>query len=569
MMQTAAQRLWLSQHAEAMQGMAARLQSSRALERLWAQDAGLWTQEPAAREAIRQRLGWLTIGEAMRPHLAKLARLRAQLRATGISRMLLLGMGGSALFAEVARELFGVAADGIDVRVLDTTDPTAILAAQQSAPAAALGLLVASKSGTTIEVQALAAYFLEALRAAGRPAGASMVVITDAGTPLEAQAKAWGAQQCFIHQAGAGLEVGGRFSALTYFGLVPAALIGADLDRLLGRAQAMLDACAPTAPVDENPALQLAALLAALHQAGQNTLTLLCPPALAPVGAWLEQMVAESLGKRGKGVIPVCGEPAREPSAYRRDRIFVELQAAERWDEELDRRARALSAAEHPVLRIHWQDRYDVGGEVLKWSIATALAGFLLDVDPFDEPNVQESKDQTKSLLASAASGARLEEPGPPACAEGEVTLYGPPPGATPADALREWIRALRPEDYLAVLSFLPRTEPIDAAARALRESFAARLPNATLLQRGPRYLHSTGQLFKGGPDTGAFIILTAADAVDAPVPGQRYTFAGLKQAQALGDVLAMRRRGRRVLHAHLRSPEAGLSQLIRLIGQA
>ena len=561
---TAAQRLWLTHHAERVHGLQGRLATQRMLERLWAQDASLWSQDPAAQRAIRDRLGWLTIIPAMRPRLPEFGRALEELRSAGVRRVLLLGMGGSALFAAVCRGLFGVAAPGIDLAVLDTTDPAAIRAAHRTTPPEQLGLLIASKSGTTLEVQALAAYFLHALRVPGQEIGRRLVVITDAGTPLEAQARTWGARHVVAHGPGGGIDVGGRYAALTAFGLLPAALIGVDLEQLVSRAAAMLDRCAPGVPLEENPAAQLACVLAGLRQAGQDKLTLLSSPALAEVGAWMEQMVAESLGKRGQGIVPVCGEPVREATAYGRDRVFVELQVAERWDEELDRRARALSAAQHPVLRIHWQDRYDLGGEVVKWSVATALAGCLLEVDPFDEPNVQEAKDQTRSLLERAVPGQPLNEPEPPAGTDGDVTLYGPP--GTPASvaaALRAFIEALRPGDYLGLLSFLPRTEAIDAAARALRDRLAATLQQATILQHGPRYLHSTGQLFKGGPPTGAFLVLTADEADDLAIPGAPHTFGALKRAQALGDVQAMRRHGLRVLRLHLRDPLAGLRQLV------
>ena len=569
---TTAQRMWLTHHAERFHGFLGRLTTERAVERLWAQDAGLWTADPAVQRAIRNRLGWLTIAQAMRPQLERLGRLREELREAGVTRMPLLGMGGSAFFAEVCRSLFGVAAAGIDVQVLDTTDPTAISAARQRTPPASLGAIISSKSGSTIEVQSLAAYFLDALRASGHDPAARCVVITDAGTPLEAQAKTWGVRRVFAQGPGQGAEVGGRFSALAFFGLVPAALIGADPGHLLRRAEAMLEACAPGVPLADNPAAQLAALLATMRHSGQDKLTLLVPPDLAGVGAWIEQMIAESLGKQGQGLIPITGEPRREPSAYGRDRVFVELQVAERWDEELDRRARALAAAEHPVLRIHWQDRYDMGGEVMRWAVASALAGFLLEINPFDEPNVQESKDRTRQLLDGLAPGQQLAESGPPLCADGNLTVYGQPAGAPPptvADALRGLLEGLQPSDFLAILSFLPRTETLDARLRMLRERLAAHLQPATMLQHGPRYLHSTGQLFKGGPPAGAFLVLTADEKDDLPIPGAPYTFGTLKQAQALGDVQAMRQRGRRLLHARLKRPEAALPELVRMLDQA
>jgi len=531
-----------------------RLADQRVMARLWERDASLWTADASVRRAIVNRLGWLTIPRIMAQETASLRRAAQELHGGGFRHALLLGMGGSSLFAEVCRRTFGVAPDGVDVTVLDTTDPTAIRSAQAARPLKELLAIVSSKSGTTSEVQALSAYFLEVFRERGE-AGAHCLAITDAGTPLEARAASANFRHQFIHRAGRGLDVGGRFSALTYFGLVPAALLGIDVDRLLERAIAMLDRCAPAVALAEHPAAQVAAALSACAVSGRGQLILLASPALESFGTWVEQLVAESTGKAGKGIAPIWGEPVRATGSGSEGRVFVELQLASEVDAPLDRQVRALADAGEIVVRIRWEDRYDLGEEIIKWEIATTLLGWLLDLNPFDEPNVQESKDRTKALLSQYANDGRLPEE-PPLCAAGPISVYGAASGgrapASLSEALAGWLQQLRAGEYAAVLSFLPRREAIESTVQALRRRLGDGLGCATMLGIGPRYLHSTGQLYKGGPDAGIFLLLTADEREDMAIPGAPHTFGVLKHAQALGDVQAMRQRHRRLLHVHL-----------------
>lgn len=571
----------LTRYADRVTQTVSRLRQERVVPRLWARDPSLWSADASVQASISKRLGWLTIAEAMSRWTGSLQSIAQEIRGAGLTHALLLGMGGSGLFSEVCRHTFGVppAGGGLDLAVLDTTDPTAIRTHQRRCPPPQLLVIVSSKSGSTIEVTMLAKHFCGLVQSAAGGVGAHCVAITDAGTALEEQAKAMRFRRILTHGPGSGAEVGGRFSALTFFGLLPAVLIGANPDRLLERAEAMRARCGPQAAIEDNPAVTLGAALGTLVQEGRDKLTLVCAPALASVGTWVEQTVAESLGKQGRGMAPIHGEPLRDPGAYGQDRVFVELQLASDVDQAVDRHVQALVDEGQPVIRIHWTDRYDLGGEVMKWSLATAIAGHVMGINPFDEPNVQESKDRTKALLADYIRDGRFP-PEEPMLADGDVTCFGRPgggpavggtppgvggPARTLGEGLRAFLQQQRPGDYAAVLSFLPRTETLDRAVHDLRRTLAARLGAATMVGFGPRYLHSTGQLFKGGPDAGIFLLLTADEPEDLPIPGEPYTFGVLKQAQALGDFHAMQERGRRILRVHLRGALDGAAA--RLLG--
>ena len=458
-------------------------------------------------------------------------------------------MGGSSLFAEVCRETFGVASGWLDLRVLDTTDPTAIQAAMARAPLERTLFIVSSKSGSTTESNALCAYaYDQCQRLLGEHAGQQFIAITDAGTSLEAQATSLNFRRAFVHGPTTGQDVGGRFSALTYFGLVPAAVMGVDIHRLLTSAQAMRARCQPAVSLDDNPAAQLSRFLGQAYAVGRDKVTLLTSASLSRFGVWVEQLVAESTGKSGKGLIPVIGEPVRALSAYGADRVFIDVQLDSEVDSQLSQRVDALIQAGHPVIRLRWKHRSDLGGETIRWFLATAIAASQMQINPFDEPNVQESKDRTTALLDQFARDGRLPT---------EESAAADP------QRFREWARSAVPGDYVAILSFLPRTPELDRAVEALRARVADLSGVVTTLGYGPRYLHSTGQLHKGGPATGLFLMLTADDPVDLPVPGQPYTFSVLKQAQALGDFHALHDRQRRMLKLYLgRSPLEALDLL-------
>ena len=553
-MMAAQQTLLLGRHTERVRAALESLQAQRWLQRFWENDASLWSRDQTVQTAIRQRLGWLTIPRVMRRGLEDLRAATQELQQLGFRRALVLGMGGSGLFAEICRNTFGVAPHHLDLAVLDTTDPTAIQLHQRRGSLRDLLVIVSSKSGTTAEISALSTYFYEVFRSADLDAGAHCLGITDAGSPLDVDAKALKFRRVFTHGPTTGADVGGRFSALTYFGLVPASLLGMDTSQLLERAVEMLERCGSATPLQDHPAAMLGAVLGALAMAGRDKLTLLCAPGLASFGTWVEQIVAESTGKSGKGIVPIEREPLHGPSQYAADRLFIELQLTSEIDRTLDRQVHALMAAGHPVVRIHWHDRYDLGGEVIRWSMATTVAGSLMGLNPFDEPNVQESKDRTKALLAQYARDGRFPEMTPVWSGDG-LALYGTMPEAprSMTQAFASFFHQGRAGDYVAVLSFLPRTDALDQAVRGVREILAEQVGLATMVGFGPRYLHSTGQLYKGGPDTGLFLQLTAEEPHDVPVPGESFTFGALKQAQALGDFQAMQQKGRRILRVHLR----------------
>jgi len=569
---TSSQTLRSGREADRIEAALKQLADAKALSRLWDHDASLWSQDPATQDVIRHRLGWLGIPQVMTQQIPALRECAQEVLKAGFTHALLLGMGGSSLFAEVCRNTFGVAPGHPDLTVLDTTDPSAIRSSQQRRPPERLCMIVSSKSGTTSEVLALSKYFYEIFQTSTGHPGSHCLAITDAGTPLEAQAKTWNVRHTFVHGLASGMDVGGRFSALTYFGLVPAALLGVDLETLLARATAMLETCGPGEAQAENPAVQLAAVLASLAQRGRDKVTLLASPVLESFGTWVEQLLAESLGKSGKGLVPIFGEPLRDVGRYRQDRVFIELQLASQPDAAIERQVQALEDAGFPLVRIRWQDSYDLGGEVVKWEVAIALIGHLLGVNPFDEPNVQESKDRTKALLLEYIQTGRFAQE-QPFLSEDGIELFGTPPSGS-AKTLPQMLAGFLTQrvlnDYCALLSFLPRTAGLDEAVRVMRERLGNALGMATTLGFGPRYLHSTGQLYKGGADAGLFLLLTADEEQDLEVPGESYTFGVLKQAQALGDFQAMGQRKRRMLRIHLgHNPEQSIAKLLSAVGEA
>jgi transaldolase/glucose-6-phosphate isomerase len=532
----------------------AALDEAHVSERLWQKDATLWKpKEPAAQAEIAHRLGWLDAPQSMRAEVEKLTAFAAAAREAGFTHALLCGMGGSSLAPEVFRKTFGVARGFLDLAVLDSTDPAAVLAAESRSDPARTLYLISSKSGGTVEVNAFLEFFWERVaRVAGERAGEHFVAITDPGTSLETLARERHFRQVFLNPP----DIGGRYSALSYFGLVPAALIGIDLGKLLDRASRMLRASGDAVRAAHNPGLSLGAVLGTAAKAGRDKMTFLVADKVTTFAAWVEQLLAESTGKDGRGIVPIADEPLGRPRVYGKDRAFGHLHLAPKGDPAV----RALARAGHPVATFRLADAYDVAGEFVRWEIATAAAGWVLDINPFDQPNVQESKDNTRALLATYAAEGRLPDPG------GVLTADAP---ELPA-VLAAHLRAVPARGYVALHAYLaanPRRERLLAELRAiLRE----RLGVATTLGFGPRFLHSTGQLHKGGPATGVFLQLTCDDSTDVPVPGAQYTFGVLKAAQALGDYQALSSRGRRILRVHLGSAvEEGLRHLLEAVRQA
>jgi glucose-6-phosphate isomerase len=528
----------------------AQLSTERVASRIAARDPSVFaggTPSAAVRDAIANRLGWIDAPDAMAQQAATdLSAFVDEVRQDRLTHVCLLGMGGSSLCAEVLRDTAPGGRRERTLVVLDTTDERAIDdVAAALAPAETL-FLVASKSGTTVEVDSLERYFGSLVsRAVGEGAGRHFVAITDPGTPLVAHARAHGYRRTFVNPP----DIGGRYSALSLFGLVPAALVGLDTARLLAEARAMAARCRADGP--GNPGVALGAFMAGQAAAGRDKLTLLLPTALAPLGAWIEQLVAESTGKDGRGLLPVIDEPAGAPAEYGDDRAFVLVESAESGA--LDAHAQAVAGAGHPVFRLSPEG---LGAEFFRWEFATAVAGAALGINPFDEPNVREAKARTQTLIdAYRASGALHVDPplkpidGVPGCLAREHR-------GTPAGSGR----------YVALLDYLPADPARVAAIQGLRNRIRRRTRWATTHGVGPRYLHSTGQYHKGGPNTGVFVLLTAPDATASAVPGTDYTFSVLKQAQALGDFDALAAAGREVVHLHVEAPPADLAEVVEQV---
>lgn len=501
--------------------------------RLWLKDASLWMPDATTQETIRRRLGWLDSPTQSREQLAAVNAFAREVCDAGTRHVILLGMGGSSLTAEVVRNVFGVKPGFPELRVLDTTDPAAVIAAATGIDFNRTLFIVSSKSGITIEVNALYRHFADRI---GH--GSRFAAITDEGTPLERLARDARFLRCFVNPP----EIGGRYSALSLFGLVPAALIGVDVERLLDEGARMADACGPAVPVEVNPGLRLGAAMGEAALSGHDKLTILASPAAAPLGPWIEQLVAESTGKEGRGIVPIDGESAGNPAAYGDDRLFAAIGSDARTRE--------------PSIEIPFDNPYALGAEFFRWKFATAVAAAVLGVNPFDEPNVRESKDLTNEVIARFHRFRKFPEDPPLYRADGfdihADAGFSLPTRRDLSGALREHLSRARDGDYLAWLVYLHPTAAVEREVQAIRRTASERRRLAGTVGYGPRYLHSTGQLHKGGPNRGVFVMLTAPDAVDLPIPGERYTFGNLKLAQALGDFEALRRHGRRVLRIHL-----------------
>ncbi len=535
----------------------ASLDAGRFVARLWGGDPTLWARDPAGQAAVRGGLGWLRVAEAMRERLDELWRFAAEVRGAGFRHIVHMGMGGSSLAPLVfQRTCARTAPDRISLplTVLDTTDPATILRIEREVPLAETLFIVASKSGTTAEPNAFGEYFYARVRERrGDAAGQNMVAITDPGTPLATQARERGYRRVFLNFP----DIGGRYSALSYFGLVPAALAGVDVEGVLDGAVRMAQACDPGRPALDNPGVALGAAMGELARRGRDKVTVLVSEPIATLGMWLEQLIAESTGKDGAGLLPVADEPIGDPAVYGADRLFVYVRLGEEDGTALERGVEALRADGHPVVTIWMDDPVSLGQEFFRWEIATATAGAILGINAFDQPNVQESKDHTNRLLEVVRAQGHLPEEAP-ALTDGGLRLFGDRVERTVEGTLARFLGQARPGDYVALMAYLTEEPATHRALQAIRTRLRDHTRLATTLGYGPRFLHSTGQYHKGGPNTGLFLQLTADDAVDAAIPGAPYTFGVFKRAQALGDLAALRAHGRRVIRIHLGSDVAG-----------
>jgi transaldolase/glucose-6-phosphate isomerase len=545
--------------------------SADGTRRLWAGDATLWT---GADEA--QWLGWLTAPIDAVAGKSALETFADEVRADGFSDVLLLGMGGSSLCPEVLAESFGVQTGAPRMHVLDSTDPAQVAALEHRVALATTLVIVASKSGSTLEPNIFSAYFLDRMAAAVGAAQAPrhFVAITDPGSKLEASARRDGFRRIFQGVP----SIGGRYSALSPFGLVPAAAMGLDLGRWIGSAASMAGQCAQQV-VETNPGVALGVVMGTCARLGQDKLTAIVSPRIYDLGAWLEQLVAESTGKNGHAIVPVDREPIGAPAVYGADRLFVYLRLATAPDDAQDAAVEALVSAGRPVVRIDVPDVYGLAGEFFRWEIATAVAGAVMRINPFDQPDVEASKIETRKLTDDVEKTGRLP-PETPVVADAAMRLFTDPFNAELLSALAEdaspaaWIRAqlerLGPGDYLALLAYVPMTGANEQALTRIRTAVRDRRHVATCVGFGPRFLHSTGQAYKGGPNSGVFLQITCDDAADLPVPGARYSFGVVKAAQARGDFQVLINRRRRALRVHL-GPDvtSGLAALEQVVVDA
>ena len=554
----------LGEHAAAVNATLAEARRAKVIERIWSKDASLWKQEASHQKIIANSLGWLTVPSEMIEVVDELKTLAASISASGFQSVMICGMGGSSLCPEVLRLTFGRQKDSPELLVLDSTDPDAINNFKQQIDIDRCLFVIASKSGTTTEPITFHRYWYNEVAQLNDSPGNAFVTITDPGSQMAETAATEGFRRIVLNQP----DIGGRYSALSYFGMVPAALMGVDFGRLLRQAQSMAERC--RANVNENPAEILGTVMAECALAGRDKLTIVADETLAALGLWVEQLVAESTGKEGKGIIPVVGEPLGSVSDYNSDRLFVSVCVGT-LSEETNAKLKMLEAAGHPVVYRKLTDVYDLGAEFFVWEMATAFAGWRLSINPFDQPNVQESKDATKALLETYKREGKLAEQ-KAVTSDGQLTLYSSDPDAggtavSIRDALRGHLAKIKSGDYVALLAYVEETPETEAALQNIRTIIRDATRCATTVGYGPRFLHSTGQLHKGGPDSGVFVQITAPDKVDFQVPGEPYTFSVLKDAQALGDFQSLQSHGRRAIRVDLGADVlSGLAKLLELI---
>jgi transaldolase / glucose-6-phosphate isomerase len=535
--------------ATAFHEACARLDRIAFADALWGRRLDVWTGDAAAQRLIANRLGWLGTLDFLAGHLPRLRAFAESIKSEPFTDVVLLGMGGSSLAPEVLRQVLGVADGSPRFRVLDSIDPDAV---RETMDAASRPLFIlASKSGSTIEPNVMAAEAQRRVAAAGAGWASHFVAITDPDTALHRRATADRFRDVFVNPP----DIGGRYSALSLFGMVPAALMGADLDRILAAGREMETACRRTSCAD-NPGLALGALMAAGAMQGRDKLTLLLPPRLQALGLWIEQLVAESTGKQGKGIVPITGEGPG--AALSLDRVLVSLTLGADADAA---QLAETNASGTPLAELHMSDVNDIGAEFLRWEVATAAAGVLLGINPFDEPNVQQAKDATRALLDVYRTTRHIPMAEPHGAIGGaRLTLSRSAQehlGGAAADA---FLTVVRPSDYVGVLAYLPPDRTLfDVPLQEFRSAAARQTSCATMFGYGPRYLHSTGQLHKGGANNGVFVILTAEPATDLPIPGEPFSFGVLEMAQAIGDFQSLDRAGRRALHVHLPSRDVDL----------
>ena len=543
------------------------------MQRLWQRDASLWTGDDEA-----SWLGWLDITEEQIAHWVELRNLAKEIWSAGFNDVLLLGMGGSSLCPEVLRMTFGKTSGYPDLHVLDSTDPAQVKAFENKIDAAKTLFIVSSKSGSTLEPNIFKQYFfdLTAKAVGADKAGTHFIAVTDPGSKMQKVAEGDRFRHIFFGRP----SIGGRYSALSHFGMVPAAVIGLDTKKFLDRAQEMVGACGPSASVEENPGAVLGIILGTAARSGRDKVTIITSPDISDLGAWLEQLLAESTGKVGKGIIPVDREELASPEVYGNDRVFAYIHNESADDAATEAKLAALEKAGHPVVRISMPDIYDLGAEFFRWEIATAVAGSIIGINAFNQPDVEASKIATRNLTSAYEKTGSLPEE-KPVLEDAGIKLFTDEKNASDlakassgdkslAGYLKAHLGRIGKGDYFALLGFIQMNAEHEKALQGIRHAVRDKKHVATCLGFGPRFLHSTGQAYKGGPNSGVFLQITCDDAIELPVPEQKYTFGVVKAAQARGDFQVLAERGRRALRVHLgRDVNTGLATLAAAVQEA
>jgi len=543
------------------------------VKRLWARDASLWTNKDEG-----NWLGWLGIVDEQIAHNADFKKIADEIHNAGFTHLVLLGMGGSSLCVEVFGKTFGKKDGYPQVHILDSTDPAQIRTLESKIDIAKTIFIVASKSGTTLEPNIFEQYFYEKVKQSvgAAEAGKRFIATTDPGSQMQKVAESHGFRHIFYGVP----SIGGRYSALSNFGMIPAAIQGVDVPKFLDRTEEMVRACASAVPADGNPGAILGAILGTLQKSGRDKVTLFASPGISDLGAWLEQLLAESTGKEGKGLIPVDRESIGAPDVYGKDRVFVYMRLEDGADAKQDSAIATLEKAGQPVVRIQVANNYELGQEFFRWEIATAVAGSIIGINAFNQPDVEASKIETRKLTDEYEKSGSLPQE-TPFFEEKGVKLYSDDKNAaalkqaagkeaTLTAYLRAHMSRLKAGDYFAVLGYIERNEQNRTELQSIREAVRDKKHVATCLGFGPRFLHSTGQAYKGGPNSGVFLQITCDDAADLPVPGKKYTFGIVKAAQARGDFNVLTERGRRALRVHLTGDlTAGLKTLQQAVQQA
>ncbi len=539
------------------------------VRRLWQRDASVWTGTDEA-----QWLGWLDIVEKQLAQVDVFKKIAADVKKAKFKHALLLGMGGSSLCPEVLRMTFGKIKGFPELHVLDSTDPAQIKAIEAKVELKSTICIVSSKSGSTLEPNIYKQYFFEriAKKVGPKEAGNRFIAITDPGSKMQQVAEADKFRDIFSGVP----SIGGRYSALSNFGMIPAAVMGLDVAKFLKNAQEMVKTCGANIAADKNPGVVLGAILGTAANEGLDKLTIISSPGIHDLGAWLEQLIAESTGKQGKGIIPVDREKLAKPEGYGSDRVFAYLRLETKPDKKQDAAVKALEKDGLPVVRISVKNTYNLGQEFFRWEIATAVAGSIIGINPFNQPDVEASKIETRKLTSEYEKTGSLPPESPFLETEG-IKLYADEKNTaalknskTLADALKFHLDRINANDYFGVLAYITMNQENEDALQVIRHMVRDDKKAATVLGFGPRFLHSTGQAYKGGPTSGVFLQITCDDKIDLPVPGQKYTFSVVKAAQARGDFAVLSERGRRALRVHIgKNVKADLAKLSRATKKA